>query len=144
MKSQILHTVWCKIFGKPAGEIWNWSFLGVKGLKSFIYMQLWLIFRVKQTVPWASHKSPSFSQCSALSGTEGQLLFTRVNTKQRGNGQVFGWLYRDDRSLSSVLRRIRNLRFYLEHRTLCVCWEKPHSRNSQRCSMRNHHPSYYM
>ena len=25
MKSQVLHTVWCNIFGEAAGEIWNWS-----------------------------------------------------------------------------------------------------------------------
>ena len=32
MKSQVLHTVWCNISGEAAGEIWNWSLLGVKGL----------------------------------------------------------------------------------------------------------------
>ena len=32
MKSQVLHTVWCYISGKVAGEIWNWSLLGVKEL----------------------------------------------------------------------------------------------------------------
>ena len=32
MESQVLHTVWCNIAGEAAGEIWNWSFLGVKGL----------------------------------------------------------------------------------------------------------------
>ena len=32
MKSQVLHTVWCNISGEAAGEIWNWSYLGVKGL----------------------------------------------------------------------------------------------------------------
>ena len=32
MKSQVLHTVWCNIAGEAAGEIWNWSLLGVKGL----------------------------------------------------------------------------------------------------------------
>ena len=29
MKSQVLHTVWCYISGKDAGEVWNWSVLGV-------------------------------------------------------------------------------------------------------------------
>ena len=33
MKSQVLHTVWCNIPGEAAGEIRNWSLLGVKGLK---------------------------------------------------------------------------------------------------------------
>ena len=33
MKSQVLHTVWCNISGESAGEIWNWSLSGVKGLK---------------------------------------------------------------------------------------------------------------
>ena len=31
MKSHVLHTVWCYI-SDEAGEIWNWSLLGVKGL----------------------------------------------------------------------------------------------------------------
>ena len=31
-KSQIHHIVWCYISGEAAGEIWNWSLLGVKGL----------------------------------------------------------------------------------------------------------------
>ena len=30
MKSQVLYTVWCNIFGEVAGEIWNWSLLGWK------------------------------------------------------------------------------------------------------------------
>ena len=34
MKSQTLHTGWCNISGEAAGEIWNWSLLGVKGLDS--------------------------------------------------------------------------------------------------------------
>ena len=34
MKSQVLHTVWCNISGGAAGEIRNWSLLGVKGLNS--------------------------------------------------------------------------------------------------------------
>ena len=33
MESQVLHTAWCYISGEAAGEIWNWSLLGVKGLK---------------------------------------------------------------------------------------------------------------
>ena len=32
MKSQVLHTVWCNISGEAAGEIVDWSLLGVKGL----------------------------------------------------------------------------------------------------------------
>ena len=33
MERQVLPTVWCNISGEAAGEIWNWSLLGVKGLK---------------------------------------------------------------------------------------------------------------
>ena len=34
MKSHVFHTVWCNISGEVAGETWwNWSLLGVKGLK---------------------------------------------------------------------------------------------------------------
>ena len=32
MKTQVLHTVWCIISGEAAGEIWNWSLMGVKWL----------------------------------------------------------------------------------------------------------------
>ena len=32
MKSQVLLTVWCNISGEAAGEIWHWSFSGMKGL----------------------------------------------------------------------------------------------------------------
>ena len=35
MESQVLHTVWCTIPGEAAGEIWNWSLLGVKGLNGW-------------------------------------------------------------------------------------------------------------
>ena len=37
MKSQVLHTVWCNISGEAAGEIRNWSLLGVKGLRVPLY-----------------------------------------------------------------------------------------------------------
>ena len=36
MKSQVLHTVWCNISGEAAGEIGDWSLLGVKGLNAFV------------------------------------------------------------------------------------------------------------
>ena len=35
VKSQVLHTVLCNLSGEAAGEIWNWSLLGVKGLRLF-------------------------------------------------------------------------------------------------------------
>ena len=37
MESQVLHTVWCNISDKAAGEIWNLSLLGVKGLKGGVW-----------------------------------------------------------------------------------------------------------
>ena len=38
MKSQlVLHTVWCNVSGEAAGEIWNWSLLGVKGQLRWCY-----------------------------------------------------------------------------------------------------------
>ena len=40
MESQVLHTVWCNITGETAGEIWSWSLLGVKGLKSNVYSKI--------------------------------------------------------------------------------------------------------
>ena len=43
MKSQVLHTVWCHISAEAAGEIWNWSLLGVKGLELVAYrFEVWL------------------------------------------------------------------------------------------------------
>ena len=45
MKGQVLHTVWRYIFGEATGEIWNWSLLGVKGLKLNKETQLWEVFR---------------------------------------------------------------------------------------------------
>ena len=44
MKSQVLHTVWWYISGEAAGEIGDWSPLGVKGLKIlhwFLHLQSW-------------------------------------------------------------------------------------------------------
>ena len=37
MKSQVLHTVWCNISGEAAGEIWNWSLLGMKGRAVWLF-----------------------------------------------------------------------------------------------------------
>ena len=34
MKTYFLHIVWCTISGEAAGEIWHWSLLWVKGLKT--------------------------------------------------------------------------------------------------------------
>ena len=39
MKSQILYTVWSFISGEAAGEVWNWSLLGVKGLSPQYWSQ---------------------------------------------------------------------------------------------------------
>ena len=39
MKSQVLHTVWCDISGEAAGEICNWSLLGVKGQTRILLIQ---------------------------------------------------------------------------------------------------------
>ena len=38
MKSQILHTIWCNIFGEAAGGIWSWSVLGMKELIGCFYL----------------------------------------------------------------------------------------------------------
>ena len=37
MKSQVLHTVWCNIYGEAAGENWHWSLFGVKGISAVGY-----------------------------------------------------------------------------------------------------------
>ena len=41
MKSHVLHTVWCYSSGEAAGEIWNWSLLGVKWLILLSLRTLW-------------------------------------------------------------------------------------------------------
>ena len=40
MKSQVLHTVWCNIYGEAAGENWHWSLLGMKGLIGRLMLQV--------------------------------------------------------------------------------------------------------
>ena len=45
MKSQVLHTVWCNISGDAVGEIWNWSFLGMKRLTSSTHTNLTILDR---------------------------------------------------------------------------------------------------
>ena len=51
MNNQVLHTVWCNIFGEAAGEIWNCSPLGVKGLK---FQKAWKVGRVSVRNKWRS------------------------------------------------------------------------------------------
>ena len=50
MENHVLHTVWCNISGEAAGEVWNWSLLGVKGLKPAeqIHARKDLPYRVQQ------------------------------------------------------------------------------------------------
>ena len=48
MKSQVLHTVWCNNSDEAAGEIWNWSPSGAKGLKNCAHATY-----PSQTVPWS-------------------------------------------------------------------------------------------
>ena len=61
MESRVLHTVWCKISGEAAGEIRNWSLLGVKGLRGWGIIDIknftdsvsgpWLAVPLPQGVP---------------------------------------------------------------------------------------------
>ena len=51
MKSQVLHTVWCNISAEAAGEIWNWSLLGVKRLNLSSRSWKCADFRI-----WSFHK----------------------------------------------------------------------------------------
>ena len=76
MKSHVLHTVWCNISGEAAGEIGDWSFLGVKGLKhsSPLFSRSWqtCLERCESSpttseTSWScmrSESSPSSSNCS--------------------------------------------------------------------------------
>ena len=61
MKSQVLHTVWCNISGEAAGEIWNWSLLGVKGLRAAptahaLYQ--WFLLHCPHFLLWSAVVSP--------------------------------------------------------------------------------------
>ena len=58
MKSQVLHTVWCYITGEAAGEIWNWSLSGVKGLLENI---------IDQVLNWLWNTGLSQSECHVSS-----------------------------------------------------------------------------
>ena len=56
MKIQVLHTVWCNISGEAAGEFWNWSLLGVRGL----------MYVLSSTVNWASLRRNAVNSDSVL------------------------------------------------------------------------------
>ena len=43
-----LHTVWCNISGEAAGEVWNCSLLGVKGLNADLFLEAEKRFAVGQ------------------------------------------------------------------------------------------------
>ena len=43
MKTQVLHTVRCNISGEAAGEFWNWSLSGVKGLNAILWLRSRLV-----------------------------------------------------------------------------------------------------
>ena len=47
MKSQVLHTVWCNISGEAAGEILNWSLLGVTGSKCWFWRKVSVYVNLK-------------------------------------------------------------------------------------------------
>ena len=53
MKSQVLHTVRCYISGEAAGEIWHWSLLWVKGLKTQMpeLYTLWKPYPIQRHIP---------------------------------------------------------------------------------------------
>ena len=59
MKSPVLHTVWRNIAGEAAGEIWNWSLLGMKGLTNTLIIYSMTFTTEQQTLeqPW----NPRFS-----------------------------------------------------------------------------------
>ena len=80
MKSQVLHTVWCHISGEAAGEIWNWSLLGVKGCNVIVIPIVCRHYfprtcgeswwdrngRKKKKRPWTSLPAPSTTNKSDL------------------------------------------------------------------------------
>ena len=75
MKGQVLHTVWCKISGEAAGEIWNWSLLGVQGL--MVYLGGIVVLTLSVGMAWPSplvHRS--------ITGYEQNVSRTGECTKQ--------------------------------------------------------------
>ena len=64
MESQVLHTVWRNISGEAAGEIWNWSLLGVKGFKAS---------------PLSTWRPLAISQLKAFAHTHGRCYYIDCN-----------------------------------------------------------------
>ena len=65
-ESQVLHTVWCHISGEVAGEIWNWSLLGVNNLSpprviNFKFLQQ--LHQKKNNTKWGAL---AFSYCTQM------------------------------------------------------------------------------
>ena len=77
MKNLVRHTVWCNTFGEAAGEIQNWSLLGVKGLTGYL----------PTAHVWKRHNQESISSAVQISwdgngwikGNVGYKGFYRVN-----------------------------------------------------------------
>ena len=57
MKSQVLHTVWCNISGEAAGEIWNWSLFGMKGLNALCLIKFCFPAHSLSRLRWRSRRS---------------------------------------------------------------------------------------
>ena len=87
MKSQVLHTVWCHISCKAAGEFWHWSLLGVKGLmsKEQYYVLLFLAF------PPAHPPATQMTASRCLPSSSSSTLFCTCaqRTKQLETAQDF-------------------------------------------------------
>ena len=63
MTSHVLHTVWCRISGEAAGEVWKWSLLGVKGLTS--------LTRIRKVMGWLFDRD-YYHHFACLSSTMGK------------------------------------------------------------------------
>ena len=76
MKSQVLHTVWCNISGEAAGEICNWSLLGVKAI--FCVVCLCCMMTMKTLYSCVKCNQASVWDSSEWTGSDRKLKSTRI------------------------------------------------------------------
>ena len=119
----ISHTVWCNISGEAAGEIWDWSLLGVKVLKkgwwSHLYVESFLItaFAVQErSLLLCCATLPSWSRVCVAQYKKS------LNPPQRPNYKAFyGHIRATDRLASSWLVESRCVRFTWSVSCLAAC-----------------------
>ena len=90
MESQVLQTVWCYISCEATGEIWNWSLLEVRGLKTIMKTLGWEAEVVDAVVRTVGSDKKCFDHTHRMG-----ILATwkRVKTSQPGAAQYLYFLF---------------------------------------------------